>query len=53
MTISAELVDGHGFMLWGDSFDCELKDILEIQDEIARQISAALRLKLTGEKRNG
>jgi tetratricopeptide (TPR) repeat protein len=50
MTISAELVDGHGFMLWGDSFDCELKDILEIQDEIARQISAALRLKLTGEE---
>jgi len=50
MTISAELVDGNGFMLWGDSFDCELKDILEIQDEIARQISAALRLKLTGEE---
>jgi DNA-binding winged helix-turn-helix (wHTH) protein/tetratricopeptide (TPR) repeat protein len=50
MTISAELVDGNGFMLWGDSFDCELKDILEIQDEIARQISSALRLKLTGEE---
>src|ERR1051325_752302 len=50
MTISAELVDANGFMLWGDSFDCELKDILEIQDEIARQISAALRLKLTGEE---
>ena len=50
LTISAELVDGNGFMLWGDSFDCELKDILEIQDEIARQISAALRLKLTGEE---
>jgi DNA-binding winged helix-turn-helix (wHTH) protein len=50
MNISAELVDGNGFMLWGDSYDCELKDILEIQDEIARQISAALQLKLTGEE---
>ncbi|HSB27015.1 MAG TPA: winged helix-turn-helix domain-containing protein, partial [Pyrinomonadaceae bacterium] len=50
MTISVELVDKSGVALWGDSFDCEMKDILEIQDEIARQISSALRLKLTGEE---
>jgi TolB-like protein/Tfp pilus assembly protein PilF len=51
LAISAELVEaGNGWLLWGQSFDCELKDIFEVQDEIARQISTALRLKLTGEE---
>jgi tetratricopeptide (TPR) repeat protein len=51
VVISAELVKGTtGWQLWGESFDCASKEILEIQDEIARQISAALRLRLTGDE---
>ena len=51
LMINAELVDvATGWQLWGESFDCESQNLLEIQDEIARQISATLRLKLTGEE---
>jgi TolB-like protein len=51
LMIKAELVDAAtGWHLWGENFDCELKDILEIQDEIARQVSTALRLRLTGDE---
>lgn len=49
--ISVELVDvGTGWQLWGDSFDCQLTDILEIQDRITRQLLNALKLKLTGDE---
>ena len=48
LTINVELVEaGNGWQLWGENYDCELNDILEIQDEIARQVPATLRLKLT------
>src|SRR4030095_11161373 len=51
LMINAELVDAtNGWLLWGDSFDFESKNILEIQDEITQQISSALRLRLTGEE---
>ena len=51
LMINAELVDvATGWQLWGESFDCESQSLLEIQDEIARQISATLRLKLTGDE---
>src|SRR5215813_9347316 len=50
-TIRAELVDvKHNWQLWGENFECEMSQILEIQDELTRQISAALRLRLTGEE---
>jgi len=49
--ISVELVEvSSGWQLWGDSFDCQLKDILEIQDRITRQLLTALKLKLTGDE---
>ena len=48
LMINAELVDAaNGWLLWGDSFDFESKNILEIQEEISKQISSALRLKLS------
>ena len=51
LVINAELVDtANGWQMWGENFDCELSDILKIQDEIALQLSSALRLKLTGEE---
>jgi len=49
--IGVELVETlTGWQLWGESFDSERKDILEIQDAITRQLLATLKLKLTGEE---
>lgn len=51
IAIGVELVEvATGWQLWGDTFDCELKDILEIQDTITRQLLVNLKLKLTGEE---
>jgi eukaryotic-like serine/threonine-protein kinase len=47
--IQAELVDTvNEVQLWGERFRRKLADVLLIQEEIAWQISEALRLKLTG-----
>jgi len=49
--ISVELVEvSSGWQLWGDSFDCQLRDILEVQDRLTRQLLNALKLKLTGDE---
>ncbi|MFN2510726.1 MAG: winged helix-turn-helix domain-containing protein [Pyrinomonadaceae bacterium] len=51
LVIGAELVDvANGWQLWGESYDRGSGAIFDVQDEIARQISAALRLRLTGEE---
>jgi DNA-binding winged helix-turn-helix (wHTH) protein/tetratricopeptide (TPR) repeat protein len=51
LMLNTELVDAtNGWLLWGDSFDFELKNILEIQEEITRQISTTLRLKVSREE---
>lgn len=51
IAIGVELVEvARGWQLWGATYDCELKDILEIQDTITRQLLANLKLKLTGEE---
>jgi len=50
LLISTELVDvANGWQLWGDNYDRGSKAIFDVQDEIAKQISATLRLRLTGE----
>ena len=50
--ISAQLVDvANGFDLWSESYDRELDDIFEVQDEIARAVSSALKVKLLGSSR--
>ena len=52
LSIRAELVDlEHDRQLWGDRFNRKFADILEIEEEIAREISEALRLRLTGEEK--
>jgi TolB-like protein len=51
LVISVELVEvSTGWQLWGESFDSDNNDILEIQDAITRQLLSALKLKLTGEE---
>lgn len=51
LRINAVLVNAAtGWQIWGESFRCELDEILEIQDEIVRQISAALGVKISGDE---
>jgi DNA-binding winged helix-turn-helix (wHTH) protein len=51
LTIGVELVDvTTGWQLWGESFDSENKDLLQIQEVITKQLLAALKLKLTGDE---
>lgn len=48
LRITVELVDaGSGFQLWAQKFDRTLRDIFEIQDEIAEQVIHALKVSLT------
>jgi serine/threonine protein kinase/Tfp pilus assembly protein PilF len=45
---TAQLIDAaDGSHLWSQRYDCELKDIFAIQDEIARSISATLKITLS------
>jgi TolB-like protein/Tfp pilus assembly protein PilF len=47
--VMAQLVDlRNGFQLWSERYDRELADVFEIQDEIARAISARLKVALLG-----
>ena len=48
--ITVQLVDAvSGFHLWSESYDRRLEDVFAIQTEIARKVSAALRVSLTGD----
>ena len=48
LRISAQLVDTRtDFPLWSERFDREMKDVFEMQDEIARKIAEALRVTLS------
>ena len=48
LRISAQLVDTRtDFTLWSERFDREMKDVFEVQDEMARKIAEALRVKLS------
>jgi eukaryotic-like serine/threonine-protein kinase len=51
LTINTELVDVKtGALLWGGEYSRKLSDILRVQDEIAKEISGGLRLKLSTEQ---
>jgi non-specific serine/threonine protein kinase len=48
LRINAQLVDTQtDFPLWSERFDREMKDVFEVQDEIARKIAEALRVTLS------
>src|SRR6266542_1425483 len=52
LAISTELVDVRdNRRLWGEQYSRKLSDILMVQEEIARQISEKLRLRLSGEQK--
>jgi TolB-like protein/Tfp pilus assembly protein PilF len=51
LSVGLELVDvQNGWRLWGEQFNRRLSDILMIQEEISRDVSQKLRLRLTGEE---
>ncbi|MGB7437682.1 MAG: protein kinase [Candidatus Acidiferrum sp.] len=48
LRITAQLVETHaGHSAWAERFDREMKDVFELQDEIARRITQALRITLS------
>jgi serine/threonine protein kinase/Flp pilus assembly protein TadD len=48
LRINAQLVDTNtDFPLWSERYDREMKDVFEVQDEIARSIAEALRITLS------
>ncbi len=52
LRITAQLVDTRtDFPLWSERFDREMQDVFEVQDEIARKIADALRIKLTPQEK--
>jgi TolB-like protein/Tfp pilus assembly protein PilF len=51
LRITAQLVNvAHGYHLWSERYDRELKDVFTIQDEIARSIAERLKLTLEGDR---
>ena len=52
LSIQVELVDvANQAQLWGEKFNRKASDIISLQDELSRDISENLRLRLTGEER--
>jgi len=50
LIVRAELIDAaDGAHLWGESYDRNMTDIFAMQEDIAREISRTLKLKLAGE----
>jgi len=49
--ITAQLVNvADGFHIWSETYDREMTDIFEIQDEISRSVTGALKIALLREK---
>jgi len=52
LTIRTELVNvGDGTELWGQQYNRKIADVFAVQEEIAKEISDKLRLKLSGAER--
>jgi serine/threonine-protein kinase len=49
LRVSAQLVSAKdGYELWSDSYDRDQSDVFRVQEEIARAITGALRVRLSG-----
>jgi serine/threonine protein kinase/cytochrome c-type biogenesis protein CcmH/NrfG len=54
LRINAQLVDtARDFPVWAERYDREMKDVFDVQEEIARNIAQALRITLTPQEENG
>ena len=52
LRVAAQLVNAtDGLALWSETYERELKDVFQVQEDIARAIAGALRLTLGGETR--
>ena len=52
LVVKAELIDvARESQLWGEQYRRKLTDIFELQEEISREISEKLRLRLSGEEK--
>ena len=52
LNISVELVDvTSGWQLWGNQYERRFEGIFDVQEQIAREISDKLQLKLTGDEK--
>jgi TolB-like protein/Tfp pilus assembly protein PilF len=52
LIIRTELIDvSDGRQIWGEQYDREPLDIIAVQEEISREISEKLRLRLTGQQK--
>lgn len=52
LRVNAQLIDARsGVHLWAERYDREMKDVLDVQDEIAARIAGALEIKLTEEEK--
>ena len=52
VTVQTELVDVQSqTQLWGEKYRRKVSDVLELPEDISRQISEGLKLKLSGEAR--
>jgi serine/threonine protein kinase/tetratricopeptide (TPR) repeat protein len=51
LRVTAQLINvADGFHIWSERYDREMADVFEIQDDIARAIVDALKVKLTGDR---
>ena len=49
LRVTAQLINAaDGYHLWSDTYDRQLADVFEVQDELSRSIVGTLRPKLTG-----
>jgi eukaryotic-like serine/threonine-protein kinase len=49
LRVAAQLINvADGYHLWSETYDRELADVFEVQDELSRSIVSTLRPKLTG-----
>jgi non-specific serine/threonine protein kinase len=47
--VATQLINaGDGYQMWSERFDREIEDVFALQDEIAAQVTSALRIVLTG-----
>jgi TolB-like protein/Tfp pilus assembly protein PilF len=52
LIVSAELIDAaRGSQIWGGQYNCKLADVFSIPQEVATELTSALRVRLTGAQR--